>query len=462
MKSYVIPLNKMLTTGLRPIPEALGNGNFLTKSTNLQPYAGALRGIREIERSFELNEDAQIFECSVGIFVLTSTKLYSYSAGTLTALLTVAPEDQAWSCADFGPYILFGNGSCYLKRDPITGLFSIDLGTSIELANTICRFRGRLVLGNFTEDSSLVKWSEIGSIKFSSLTELDSVKKTTSGGASLYDIGDVLCIHPFRNEHILVYGSEGIAALTPVPMELAQGAMRISTISDRGVASAKAVAVGKLEHFAVDVAGELLKIHAPQGVPVIEPMHFGEFLDTTAVVSVNRDPANREVIIGIPPTSPLSLGNSYILNEYGMGEVSSFIQSYLHTKAGETIVHSPIQLRQLDCQLSSDILTFDYPGFKTIEWIELFGTLSDSVFINVSYRASLEDEFSNGDWSPMNEVGATRIGLSGIEFKIHIAIPDYTNVKIDRIAATVTFDDRRFSMGARTDYGNKTVAEPNS
>src|SRR3990172_11554365 len=131
MRQYNIAIDKPFKSGLRPRVDAPKEGTFLTQSKNFKPYSGGSKYVPAYTRAFNLNESAQIFKTSMGIFVLTSTSLYSYATPTLTLLLGSLPAGGRWSCADFGKHIVFSNGSCYLRSNPSTGVFTSDITDNV-------------------------------------------------------------------------------------------------------------------------------------------------------------------------------------------------------------------------------------------------------------------------------------------------------------------------------------------
>ena len=250
--------------GLRPKPEFKYEPSFLSLAKNVYTTeAGAIESDK-FTRSFSLNESAQIFPTSLGIFVLTSTKLYSSTVGgALTELLTGLTAGGLWSCGDWGKYLVFTNGAVNLIRNITTGVFATDTGTIFPLAKTLCQFRSRLVLGGPINYPVTGNWtnrvavSDIGSKKLASSTNLDVVRQNLSANFTMSWSGQVLRVIPLGHPNIIVYGDNGISALVSVGQYF-----RLTHLSDIGIKEQGAVCSnggsnGSTAHYFVDKAGYL-------------------------------------------------------------------------------------------------------------------------------------------------------------------------------------------------------------
>jgi len=173
MKVNGFPLSRAFKKGLRPKIEMDHDPEYLSLATNIYLSKDGCFNAEKFTRTFALDEHAQIFPTYKGVFVLTGSALYSYIAPTLTPLLTGLSIGGLWSCADFGEYVLFTNGSVNLIRNPTTGVFATDSGVVFPLATSICAHRGRLILGGpknypYAGDANTnwVAWSDINNLDF--------------------------------------------------------------------------------------------------------------------------------------------------------------------------------------------------------------------------------------------------------------------------------------------------------
>lgn len=451
MRSYTPDISRILKSGLRPSEHIKGNGKFLSFVENMQPYIDKLVAPAKVTRFAELNDDADIFCYAIGTYIITASKMYQRETdGSLTVLLNSLPAGGRWFGADFGQYVVFGNGSCYLIRNPNTGVFAVDLGIIFPLAGSLARFRGRLLLGNiktgeFTGLSSLM-WSDIGRAEFVKTGDLDTNRKNTSGQSYLYRLGEILSIYNFSDSHFVVYGTKGICVVTPKSVSGAAGAMDFNYIADYGTATQYTAIETDRGHYYITPFGRLRMLFYKQGALTDDELDFREYIDTTAKLSWSKK--DEELVIGIPPTSPFSTGKSYLLNRFGMGSISSYIRA-IGERGSQFLVHLPSGAKQLDALFTTDILDFDSPGIKEIGFLEIFGTIPDSMYVAVSYRVDRSTAWSYTDWKRVNQYGVVYLGSAGTEFKIHIAILDYTTISITSIKPTVTFVDRRFTVGMR-------------
>ena len=462
MRAYTVPLRSMIVKGLRPIEHSLGNGRYLTNSTNLRPCNGGLREANRYTRSFTLPQDGQIFDCSSGVYVATKSSIYLYSAGNITSLVSTSVPVKRWSFADFGPFILFSNGTINVYRDPVSGEMVLDSLGRFPAFGTICRFRGRVIGGDLSAEGgseSIVSWSDIGKATFLSSSDLGIARKNTAGSIDIVEVGKVLRIVPLGTVGVVVYGQMGIAFLMPVLVDGAAGAMSLKSVLPYGIASENAVVSVGDSHYLLTKYGAVAKLFEKDGRVVVDELDYREFIQSPATAYISFNGGDfKEIIVGMPTDSPFLLGSSLTISNYGAGTVSSFIQDCVYSRTGELIVHSPRPLKQLDAMLTSDILTFDSPGIKEIAQVEILGNIKDSVYVAVSSRVSSSDQFISSDWRLLNSSGAVSIEAAGTEFKLHVAVIDYTEIFINHIAITLSYADKRFLKGARTDYGNKDVA----
>ena len=250
--------------GLRPKPEFKYEPSFLSLAKNVYATESGAIESDKFTRSFALNESAQIFPTSLGIFVLTSTKLYSSTVGgALTELLTGLTAGGLWSCGDFGKYLVFTNGAVNLVRNITTGVFATDTGTVFPLAKTLCRFRGRLALGGpinypVTGDwSNRVAVSDIGSKKFANSTNLDVVRQNLSANFTMSWSGQVLRVMPLGHPNIIVYGDNGISALVSVGQYFRLTHLSDIGIKEQGAVCSNGCSNSSTAHYFVDKAGYL-------------------------------------------------------------------------------------------------------------------------------------------------------------------------------------------------------------
>jgi hypothetical protein len=149
--------------GFRPREELLYDLRFLEDCQNLYINENGVFEAETFTRTaFGLNISAQVFVLRSGTYVLTLQSdatddvLYSWNGSSLTALVSNIPSvtrSSLWSCADFGDYVLFTNGTTILVRDPSTGTFSID-NTTFPVSNWICAHRnGRVHLATPDTDT---------------------------------------------------------------------------------------------------------------------------------------------------------------------------------------------------------------------------------------------------------------------------------------------------------------------
>ena len=274
------------SNGLRPREELDRESEYLSQATNVYLMEKGCFNAEKFTRTFDLDEDAKIFQSYKGIFVLTEDVLYSYANSVLTPLLSGITVGGMWSMADFGDYLLFTNGEVNLIRNPTTGIFATDDGTVFPLARCICAHRGRLILGgpkNYPVAGGLysnwVAWSDINNIAFVKSSDLDQARQNLSGYMPMEWEGSVLKVASL-NDKIIVYGDNGITALPLASTDLAASTYGQIPVYEVGIRGPGAMTTnGKKDdgsiHYFVDNVGWLYTL-----TDNLEPKRLGykEFL----------------------------------------------------------------------------------------------------------------------------------------------------------------------------------------
>lgn len=129
MKEAIIPITAF-QKGLVP-KENVRDSLFLTESLGAFPYQGVLITPEDFSAN-QIDTVAlgcsfpfpQIFVLSELILICTPTKIYEYPNLT-TAKITVT-TGCLWTVADYKTYLALTNGQVMVKRDPATGLYSLD------------------------------------------------------------------------------------------------------------------------------------------------------------------------------------------------------------------------------------------------------------------------------------------------------------------------------------------------
>ena len=446
MRQYNITIDKPFKAGLRPRVDAPREGMFLTQSKNFKPYSGGSKYVPAYTRAFNLNESAQIFKTSMGVFVLTSTALYSYATPTLTLVLGSLPSGGRWSCADFGKHIVFSNGSCYLRRNPATGVFTSDVtDTLYPQAGAICNAGGRAVLGDIKTgvEKRKLLWSEIGSMKFTSSTNLASARGTSGFMYVPWD-GQIYSVLPMGAK-VGVYGSGGVLFLLPAAVEpFAVGSFGVHELDRVGVPSrAVAIALGKDGtdgHAYLSNDGDLYFISYDTKIST-KRLGYKEYITDPASAILSYNEQDKEIVVGMA-------GSSLIFNGTGVGAISSKLESISYDTSNGLLIHSSSAISQPEAVLTTDVFDFGYPGMKTLETVTLLSDHKDTAYVSVTYKSFKSSNWVTSGWKKINKSGVGSVGITAGEFKINVKFDSYTDPTVYGIQAGVKFTDKRFARGA--------------
>jgi hypothetical protein len=362
---------------------------------------------------------------------------------------------------DFGKYIVFSNGVTNLIRDPSTGNFSLDYGTAIPLAGAICNAGHRAYLGNIGAgvDTNKVLYSEIGKMKFSSSTNLDTARANTSGFIYMEWDGTVYSLVPMGNK-VVVYGSDGITVLAPTPVEpTAYGAVGRHEIDRVGIPSASCVvsAINSKDgttdrHYFISNDGYLYMLSKDFTVKFLG---YKEFITAPSSTRLAYNSRDNELIIGAPTTS-------YILTALGLGAISTYIEDASYSTSDGLLVHSSSAISQTEYLITTDEISFSWPGFKMIEDVIINGDLPDDTYISVTYRVTKTGAWTTSTYRKVTSVGYGFVGIEAIDFKINIKVPSYTTPIVRGISIGVKHSDKRFTKGVGVSNDNQTTTRTDS
>jgi hypothetical protein len=428
--------------GLRPKEEFLYESSFLSDCNNVYLSETGLFEAGKFTRTFNINESAQIFKTRIGIFVATPTALYSYADETLSLLFSVQ-DNGRWSYADFGVYIALTNGKVNLVRNVKSGSFVVNNDT-FPVANAICDHRGRLIIlssksyavetlgisgyalpgvdNNKHIHNNFVGWSVINELKFQSPNDPD--RTNLSGYMPMEFSGKLLRVEPLKN-HFIVYGENGIAALTLAGTR----GYGLTTLHQTGIKAAGAVCVngegdGATRHYFIDTAGDLYTLDANLS---LTKLWYREFLGNEPV-RMTYNVLRSEALI--------TFGNdeTFVFGESGLTKVTGDIEDVAEYEGG-TLVHSPSTITQDDLSVTTNIVDFGSSTQKYLHGISANITAPEDITVTIFYRSNRNAEWSSTAAKTFDKatsyVNAGRI--SGAEFYVHFLVEDYTAFQLSEL-----------------------------
>ena len=152
------------------------------------------------------------------------------------------------------------------------------------------------------------------------------------------------------------------------------------------------------------------------------------------------DESNEEVFISYA-------NKTYILTPFGLGSIDANIRDGFYSNSLGLILHSEVEIVQGDLELCSDVVNTDSIGLKGIEFIALHYDSSDTIFAAIDTRTSKKDSFLTSNWKEVNGDGAVKFSLIGIDFKLRIRVPSYTNFQLSKLSLEMQFRDKRYRRG---------------
>ena len=435
MRQFYKPINKMLTQGLAPLPAVPSEGMFLSTCSNFKPMTGGLQGLQKYVRTF--TQDAgKLFITTQGIFLFTSTNVYSYDGVNVTSVLAGITGGTDWFVADFSKYMVFTNGTKTIVYDGAA--WAINNNAIIPQANCICNAQGRAILGGFAGALNKVAWSEIGAMKFLLEADPSTLYKNTAGFRFMDWPGEVLCIYELGGGRAAVLGSGGVSCLVPASVEpYAYGTLGLREVSAVGLGSRRGAVKMATGIYFVNLNNELCFIKAND--ISLQVLGYSDYLDSTTC-KLSYDSTLNELYIAQP-------GITYILTAKGLGVVSAELQVAYSNTLKKLIVQSNGVITQTDAEFTSDVLTFEQEGFKTVEDIHINGDNFTTTYGCVEYKGDHSKSFVISPWKQFNSFGYCHIGITAGEFKIKVKLANYTTPIIKDVKVGVKFTDRRFIKG---------------
>lgn len=437
----------------------------------------------------------QVFRGRDLSLLFSATTLRSVDVSTdpwsLSAVATVDPADGtskaiptggAWHFVDLGPSFYAFNGNCTVYRP---GLSMITGGTTTTYVNdsvtvkTGCEFRGRVYVGGFdssdffdslwgdiltefeaevdTQELNLRKeglgsnwilWSSIGGGDFPLwlmlpkgysdtpfvLTKSEVITKLKQNGFGWYPLrhaGDVTVMKPL-GDFVIVYGSEGIEAVSPRGDKI--GFRRIANF---GVLGRGSVAGTEQQHVFLDGEGNVWRLTPDLNLVQLGYKEwFSSFPATSTVITHN--PVEDHYYLSSP-------SEGFILTPDGLAEHNQRLTSLVH-RAGYPFAVGT-SAASTDIRVKTGALDLRRQALKTIHDIQVDYSDIDNLKIEVEYR--------NDHTSAFRTIGAKSVGPEGVlttmltarEFKIRITGTPLTNPRITGLEVRWNLVDKRAVRG---------------
>jgi len=470
MKTFFKDFSELFKKGLRPRADMPAEGSYLIEAKNIKPSPLGLNSVPRYTRSFpSIKSDASIFNDYSGIYIVTGTAFYTYVNGTESIVLSGLTAGGRWSNADFRGYNVFTNGVTNIISTSY-GVLTVDAGNKFPIADCLCSFRGRLILGGLAANSTIeygkanmIAWSEIGSLIFPSygfakfadgtyLADGTSLagnyttanintltdRKNTGGFMPMPWDGKIYAMFPL-GKTIIVYGDKGIAALVPgnVDKTFTFGLKDISTL---GIANQYAVTTTGREdeaklHYFVRSDNKLFSIDEKL---TLKELDYSEYLNP--VSSMFYD-SNQEELFVATDTS------TYIFTRFGLGSLDAALSSGIYSSIYGLLIHSINSIEQSTIELQSDTISIGSFGLKSLEFISLRYLSPDPIMIAIETRSDRRSSFIATRWKLLNDTDTVKFSVLGLDFRILVKVPNYTTFSISSMRIAMQFRDRRSRRG---------------
>jgi len=470
MKTFFKDLTELFKKGLRPRVDVPTEGSYLTEAKNVKPSPLGLSSVPRYTRSFPtINSKASIFDCYAGLYIVTGTTFYTYIAGAPAAVLSGLTAGGRWSYADFRGYIVFTNGLTNVISASY-GVLTLDTGQAFPVADAMCSFRGRLILGGIKTTnnveyakSNMVAWSEIGSITFPSYNlpriadgtyiadgtslagdysashrKIITDRKNTGGFLPMPWDGKIYAMFPL-GKAIIVYGDKGIAALVPSNVKDTY-TFGLKDLSNLGIVGQYAVTTTGREdeaklHYFVRSDNKLFSLDEKL---TLKELDYSEYL--IGVTSMFYDSNQEEVFISVAT-------NTYIFTKFGMGSIDAALSDGIYSNTYGLLLHATSDTNQTTIEFKSDIISAEAFGLKSLEFISLRYLSPDSITVAVETRKDRRSPFVATAWKLLNDTDTVRFSALGLDFRVLIKVQNYTTFSISSMRVVLQFRDRRSRRG---------------
>jgi hypothetical protein len=454
----------------------------------------------------------RVFRTGHRYYLLDDGDLYAINPDTLALdfpLIAGISTFGYWAMADFGDMSIFVDGGptglYYTRSFGDTGGEAI-IGTyDFDGARAICNFKQQLLMGGFGHGTygvnygwapdqglqwrNVVFWSPIGSITEDNdlidpgvlpgfLEEvhdyLNWIGGKTTGGegptpvpfsnvsgwgfAPMRYNGYVWNLKPLHS-HIIAYGSNGIAALTPHSAPVPTFGYK--HLADFGIVGSGAVGGDENKHIFVDESGNLWKLTDDLK---LEKLGYAEYLAPLKIAQFDSGAGGYKILVSHDTELDdfyISNGaKTYLLGESGLSEIKLWHptslfrdkgQLYGITVAGSSTIGS----------MASDTLDMGLRGIKIVSSMELGGDAT-GLEATLDYRYASGNAYSSGTFKPATRAGQVTPMLGGIEFRAKARNADYTKFNPDYINMRWKASDKRAIRGPYEASHGKTVSRSSS
>lgn len=398
-----------------------------------------------------------------------------------------------WHAVDFGYFVALFNGVDVVFRSGVERILASAETWFAQSGVTIgtgCDFRGRTFLGGFnsanfwnsTWSTILTTWAS--GFKEASLQNIpvDDIKgnfvfySSPGGGdfpmwlfyptvAYAYDFsptadrmldelrvnalgwipmrwqGNVLRIKALH-EHLIVYGENGITALTPHGADIS-----VRDLASFGILTRDSVAGNMDEHVLIANSGEIYALENQYYANSLrlQKLDYSEFttnyLSAGAVVG-SFDSNDKDFYFS-------NGTDNFILSEGGLTKHEQVITSIEFAQGGPVGVASDVDPATVT--LVTSPFEMEVPGIKFISWVTLKVRGGGVVSVAADYNFDGSDVFDRTPFYTLNQLRMGYVGIAGIRFRIVVSATDYSTFDLDSISYEWQLVDKRHQAAEITE-----------
>lgn len=504
MREFAISIDEELTRGLRPRKEYNGEGTFLKELFNLRPYQGGLRRWKSPKDPFNGNEPTnwpwpQILsvgnrfclarENSISLIdsstnPWTTAELDLYDPKNPTLAVGLPTGGGTWHAAD-------AQDAWYLFKGNAT-VFSLGLSDKIYVdrsvpINTGTYHKGRFVVGGFESGNfwnefetifsswttsyeedipfdfgdvgeNWIAWSSIGGGDLpawlfypndvgarTGLNEERFVKRLLRNELGFMPMpfdGEVLNIKHFSENVLLVYGTDGVAAVELSGTRLrgedkATSTYGVRQISDVGLASRDAVSGTTGQHIFLDKNGRLWAITGELDVQLLDYREHLKDLVGGEVVSV-YNPFEEEFVL-----SSSDLG--FVFTGEGLAEHKDRLTT-LSSSGAEAVAlsHNPGPNR---VRIKTGDLDFGVAARKRLQNVQVEGRGLEDLKSSLRLVQGTNGAMKKTPKTRHNREGIGYHFASSTDFRVEVEARPREGAEISRIIVAYQLEDKRAIRG---------------
>jgi hypothetical protein len=430
----------------------------------------------------------QFFQTDTGIFIGKRDGLYQvvFTAGVWTATkvssLYSGNVNWPWTLANCPGFPVFASGDLLVYYDYTnTAWVAFNKATLGSTGGThwdvtwdqpvaACFFEGQVIVcggtdsTTFPSNSRIVRWSEIGAFKFLGKTAT-SISNVAGFTFAPTDDNEILLRCLKLGKKVIVYGTFSCFEMRPV--ENPAPTFGIKHLRNIGIRNPLAVGGSDSLHILVDREGYIWKVTLDNyGNPVVDKIGYGEFF---AAAQKNHSIATGEDLVNIvynDQEEEFYIGNgkeSFLFREGELTRINKCITSIISYRNAAVTDSSDLDYintlpigaySQVDdnCFLfQSDIIDLGINAIKTIETVDLNGTLPSDVYaeVMIETRANRTQPFRSTKWVRTNPNGVASPIVSGVEMRVNVRTNKIDGLTLESLRLWWKLSDKR---GVRGNY----------